>query len=200
MRHESVKIVTPDWIADSIRDKVRLDEERYHPKLLMIEPTPDPSPEPAPVTEPIQHVKEPPNLSIVLPTLPMDMGSSDPLVSGSTSPMSSSPPPYPPHTPPPITQPMAPSMIPTELPRTPKEKLARMVSNRIQASGRRVENGIEVPPPSGIMRPMMPGAPNTSPGSRPGSPRMLRNITNNAESPKSPARTGKVGLLKQDIC
>ncbi|UYV61255.1 PAXIP1 [Cordylochernes scorpioides] len=43
--HHQVKVVTPDWVADSVRNKSRCDEDLYHPRLLIL-PKPPPPPEP----------------------------------------------------------------------------------------------------------------------------------------------------------
>lgn len=36
-----IKIVTPDWVYDSAKAKKKLDEERYHPKLLLMPSSPE---------------------------------------------------------------------------------------------------------------------------------------------------------------
>ncbi|KAJ9600715.1 hypothetical protein L9F63_026146, partial [Diploptera punctata] len=51
MRHEgSIRIVTPDWIVDSVRSRGRCEEGLYHPRLLILpkprSPTPPPPPPP----------------------------------------------------------------------------------------------------------------------------------------------------------
>nr|XP_020441129.1 PAX-interacting protein 1 [Monopterus albus] len=38
LKHPSVKIVTPDWIIDSVKGKNRKDEALYHPRLTYVEP------------------------------------------------------------------------------------------------------------------------------------------------------------------
>uniref|UniRef100_A0A673A137 PAX-interacting protein 1 n=1 Tax=Sphaeramia orbicularis TaxID=375764 RepID=A0A673A137_9TELE len=38
LKHPGIKIVTPDWITDSVKDKTRKDEVLYHPRLTYIEP------------------------------------------------------------------------------------------------------------------------------------------------------------------
>uniref|UniRef100_A0A3B5QGU2 PAX-interacting protein 1 n=1 Tax=Xiphophorus maculatus TaxID=8083 RepID=A0A3B5QGU2_XIPMA len=38
LKHPGIKIVTPDWITDSVKDKSRKDESLYHPRLTYIEP------------------------------------------------------------------------------------------------------------------------------------------------------------------
>ncbi|CAM1327677.1 PAXIP1 (predicted) [Pycnogonum litorale] len=48
----NVKIVTPDWIVDSVKSKEKCDEELYHTRLLILPKSPTPSPPPAP---PIEH-------------------------------------------------------------------------------------------------------------------------------------------------
>lgn len=37
MRHSNIKIVTPEWILDSVKDKNRKDEVLYHPRLTVYE-------------------------------------------------------------------------------------------------------------------------------------------------------------------
>lgn len=37
LRHSGIKIVTPEWITDSVKDKSRKDEELYHPRLTYYE-------------------------------------------------------------------------------------------------------------------------------------------------------------------
>ncbi|XP_068594190.1 PAX-interacting protein 1 isoform X2 [Cebidichthys violaceus] len=38
LKHLGIKIVTPDWITDSVKDKSRKDEVLYHPRLTYVEP------------------------------------------------------------------------------------------------------------------------------------------------------------------
>ncbi|XP_072219210.1 PAX-interacting protein 1 [Leuresthes tenuis] len=38
LKHPGIKIVTPDWITDSVKDKSRKDETLYHPRLTYVEP------------------------------------------------------------------------------------------------------------------------------------------------------------------
>ncbi|XP_041848881.1 PAX-interacting protein 1 [Melanotaenia boesemani] len=38
LKHPGIKIVTPDWITDSVKDKSRKDESLYHPRLTYVEP------------------------------------------------------------------------------------------------------------------------------------------------------------------
>ncbi|XP_030608412.1 PAX-interacting protein 1 isoform X1 [Archocentrus centrarchus] len=38
LKHPGIKIVTPDWITDSVKDKGRKDETLYHPRLTYVEP------------------------------------------------------------------------------------------------------------------------------------------------------------------
>uniref|UniRef100_A0A3P9J751 PAX-interacting protein 1 n=1 Tax=Oryzias latipes TaxID=8090 RepID=A0A3P9J751_ORYLA len=38
LKHPGIKIVTPDWITDSVKDKNRKDEALYHPRLTYVEP------------------------------------------------------------------------------------------------------------------------------------------------------------------
>uniref|UniRef100_A0A3Q4BZY6 PAX-interacting protein 1 n=1 Tax=Mola mola TaxID=94237 RepID=A0A3Q4BZY6_MOLML len=38
LKHPGIKIVTPDWITDSVKDKSRKDEAHYHPRLTYVEP------------------------------------------------------------------------------------------------------------------------------------------------------------------
>ncbi|XP_041660130.1 PAX-interacting protein 1 [Cheilinus undulatus] len=38
LKHPNIKIVTPDWITDSVQDKSRKDEALYHPRLTYVEP------------------------------------------------------------------------------------------------------------------------------------------------------------------
>lgn len=37
LRHNNIKVVTPEWIIDSVKDKNRKDEELYHPRLTYYE-------------------------------------------------------------------------------------------------------------------------------------------------------------------
>ncbi|XP_034039105.1 PAX-interacting protein 1 isoform X2 [Thalassophryne amazonica] len=37
LKHPGIKIVTPDWITDSVKGKIRKDESLYHPRLTYIE-------------------------------------------------------------------------------------------------------------------------------------------------------------------
>lgn len=37
LRHSGIKIVTPEWITDSVKDKSRKDEALYHPRLTYYE-------------------------------------------------------------------------------------------------------------------------------------------------------------------
>ncbi|XP_041102802.1 PAX-interacting protein 1-like [Polyodon spathula] len=37
LKHSSIKIVTPDWVLDSVVDKSRKEEEKYHPRLNILE-------------------------------------------------------------------------------------------------------------------------------------------------------------------
>uniref|UniRef100_A0A1A8C8X4 PAX-interacting protein 1 n=5 Tax=Nothobranchius TaxID=28779 RepID=A0A1A8C8X4_NOTKA len=38
LKHSGIKIVTPDWITDSVKDKTKKDETLYHPRLTYVEP------------------------------------------------------------------------------------------------------------------------------------------------------------------
>ncbi|XP_070774743.1 PAX-interacting protein 1 [Enoplosus armatus] len=38
LKHPGIKIVTPDWITDSVKDKNRKEEALYHPRLTYVEP------------------------------------------------------------------------------------------------------------------------------------------------------------------
>uniref|UniRef100_A0A3Q3B1C9 PAX-interacting protein 1 n=1 Tax=Kryptolebias marmoratus TaxID=37003 RepID=A0A3Q3B1C9_KRYMA len=38
LKHLNIKVVTPDWITDSVKDKTRKDEGLYHPRLTYVEP------------------------------------------------------------------------------------------------------------------------------------------------------------------
>ncbi|KAF3858905.1 hypothetical protein F7725_012106 [Dissostichus mawsoni] len=38
LKHPGIKIVTPDWITHSVKEKIRKDELLYHPRLTYIEP------------------------------------------------------------------------------------------------------------------------------------------------------------------
>ncbi|KAM7378688.1 hypothetical protein PAMP_004294 [Pampus punctatissimus] len=38
LKHPGIKIITPDWITDSVKDKSRKDEALYHPRLTYVEP------------------------------------------------------------------------------------------------------------------------------------------------------------------
>ncbi|XP_035993720.1 PAX-interacting protein 1 isoform X2 [Fundulus heteroclitus] len=38
LKHPGIKIVTADWITDSVKDKSRKDEALYHPRLTYVEP------------------------------------------------------------------------------------------------------------------------------------------------------------------
>ncbi|XP_028449789.1 PAX-interacting protein 1 isoform X2 [Perca flavescens] len=41
LKHPGIKVVTPDWITDSVKDKSRKDEVLYHPRLTYVEPEED---------------------------------------------------------------------------------------------------------------------------------------------------------------
>lgn len=41
LKHPSIKIITPDWITDSVKDKTRKEETLYHPRLTYVEPEED---------------------------------------------------------------------------------------------------------------------------------------------------------------
>ncbi|XP_067330565.1 PAX-interacting protein 1 isoform X2 [Channa argus] len=41
LKHPSIKIVTLDWITDSVKDRIRKDEALYHPRLTYVEPDDD---------------------------------------------------------------------------------------------------------------------------------------------------------------
>jgi len=57
MRHaDKVKVVTPDWILKCAAEKTKIEETRYHPRLLVFEEEKKPEP-----------VKSPPR-----PVSPMD--------------------------------------------------------------------------------------------------------------------------------
>ncbi len=165
---EQMTIVNPDWVIECVNQKACIDPQRYHPKYVMLKP-------PTPPRE-------------LTPELPVDLL-------------------LPPHTPPHMGMAPRPMDLPLsnmgygqpmmESPKTPsksetsrtKEVLARMVSSRLQASGRIYDE----PAPMGL-------SPCGSPrmgrgGSRPNSPRTLQNITN--QGARSPIRNSKVCRLCQ---
>lgn len=48
VRHEeSLHIVTPDWVVDSVRSRGRCEEGLYHPRLLILPKPRPPTPPPA---------------------------------------------------------------------------------------------------------------------------------------------------------
>lgn len=48
--HEgSLRIVTPDWVVDSVRSRGRREESLYHPRLLNLPKPCSPSPPPVPL-------------------------------------------------------------------------------------------------------------------------------------------------------
>lgn len=150
---DKIKVVTPDWVVDSINKKTKEDETLYHPNLLeyprVLSPVVIPEPEPM-----VAEIPE-----IVAPSIHRHYQRV------SLEEMSGTP--------------------------SAKEKLARMVSNRLQASGRGVD-------PQDVRRGMN-GVEERGPAPGPRHAdlhhRMLKNITNNAESKGPPSRpaTIKVG-------
>jgi hypothetical protein len=49
VRHEgTLRIVTPDWVVDSVRSRGRCEEGLYHPRLLILPKPHSPTPPPAP--------------------------------------------------------------------------------------------------------------------------------------------------------
>ncbi len=61
MSHKTVNIVCPDWITACVKAKSKLEEERFHPRLL--NPTPPPSPPKPPTPEP----EAPPPQEVITP-------------------------------------------------------------------------------------------------------------------------------------
>ena len=51
MAHKQIRIVCPDWITECVRYKSKVDEERYHPRLLNLTPPPTPPKPPTPEPE-----------------------------------------------------------------------------------------------------------------------------------------------------
>lgn len=47
LKHENIKIVTPDWVVESIKSSTRLDEDSFHPKYLVYPKAREPTPPPA---------------------------------------------------------------------------------------------------------------------------------------------------------
>lgn len=54
-RH-GVRVITPDWVTLSVEARQRLDEPRYHPSLLLPDPSAPPSPPPPPLSPPSSPV------------------------------------------------------------------------------------------------------------------------------------------------
>ena len=55
MRHsDRVQVVSPDWITECVAQKTKIDEIRYHPRLIMFE-KPKPIPAPMEVEPMIEH-------------------------------------------------------------------------------------------------------------------------------------------------
>ena len=59
MQQPSIFIVSPDWIQDCVKSKERVDEERYHPRLLNLTPPPPPPKSPTPPPPPVIPKLEP---------------------------------------------------------------------------------------------------------------------------------------------
>lgn len=53
--HEQIKIVTPDWVVDSVKNKMVCDEDLYHPRLLIL---PEPEQPKLPVISSSEHISE----------------------------------------------------------------------------------------------------------------------------------------------
>lgn len=143
-----MKVVTPDWIIDSLHSEQHLDESAYHPRLLLYEARP-PTP-PQPVTPEPAPSELTPAPSRTPQLIRSSSTSSRPgqLPSGPTYN-------YHPHSP--------------KTNNRTKEALARMVSSRMG----QMSPG-PVSPDHLAMRPMMPGAVQGGRSPR----AMLKNITN----------------------
>lgn len=46
LKHDSIKIVTPDWVLDCLQHKKKPEEKGYHPKHVIL-PEPEKPPKPA---------------------------------------------------------------------------------------------------------------------------------------------------------
>ena len=167
---ENVKVVTPDWITDCVEKKERVPEERYHPRLLIIEkPKPPPPPVETQLSEDAELQKQMASLGVPPPDLLSNQSAAvlNP-ISGSVYPDINTA-----------------RLIKSESLRT-KEMLARMVNNRIQGKSPDPSTGVR--PHSAPTSPRgSHSGPNSPRGfsgghhSGPSSPRTLRNITNNTE-------------------
>ncbi len=68
LQQPNICIVSPDWIQDCVKQKEKVDEERYHPRLLNLTPpppppkSPTPPPPPAPVIPKVEPKSEPGNI------------------------------------------------------------------------------------------------------------------------------------------
>ncbi len=206
---DSVSIVTPDWVSDSLDCGNHIDEARYHPRLLLSKDslsrlsTPD-------------HLQEE---GIGVPVHSPGAAPHTPHSSGRATPSGQRTPPTP-------TTPTSGGRLGLSDSSRTKEALARMVSNRIMSSGREKPTfdmaSLIRPPPPEVAFPLPPPVstpparmPLASPKITPSSPRgmgsprgqrspraraprsprgHLRNITNNAEGgrpPKSPRGGGR---------
>ncbi|KAI0226634.1 PAX-interacting protein 1 [Lamellibrachia satsuma] len=186
MRHaDKVKIVTPDWILKCAAEKTKIDETRYHPRLLVFEEEKKPEPvksPPRPVS-PMDTLVHPQQLLTFAGQL-----SAQSLSSMTQAPIAMT-----------TSMPLPMSHIDaskSEMSRT-KEALARMVNQRLDSNR---EGGGQIPP-----LPLRP--PTSAPVGVPrqASPRnTLRNITNNGDSrsprsPRSPARKQKISQLVSNL-
>ncbi|XP_035826554.1 PAX-interacting protein 1 [Aplysia californica] len=178
---EKVKIVTPDWVVDSITKGEREDETLFHPRLIEYpkpEPEPEPEPEPVvPAAPPVVTAAE----TLPLPE-PMDVNLGNQTMGFLPSPVSK--------------QQIGDDRLELARPDTPnaKEALARKITSRIHGKNSSEPTTPERPVPSHSM-----GSPGAASGVRIPSPvstmalqlRMdgnnirntLRNITNRATPP-----------------
>ena len=75
MAHKEVQIVCADWITECVKNKSKVDEARYHPRLLNLTPppippkppTPEPELPPPQLTPKLEPKLEPGTLHITMP-------------------------------------------------------------------------------------------------------------------------------------
>ncbi|KAK2181918.1 hypothetical protein NP493_376g01031 [Ridgeia piscesae] len=187
MRHtDKVKVVTPDWILKCAAEKTKIEETRYHPRLLVFEEEKKPEPvksPPRPISpmDTLVHPQELLTFAGQISAQSLSSMTQAPIVMTMSMP-----------------QPMSHiDASKPEMSRT-KEALARMVNQRLEVNNR--EGGVQLP-----STPLRPPVATVMGVPRQSSPRnMLRNITNNGESrsprsPRSPARKQKISQLVSSL-
>ncbi|XP_041365559.1 PAX-interacting protein 1-like [Gigantopelta aegis] len=171
--HESIKIVCPDWVMESVSKNTLQDELVYHPHLVMYKPDTPPAP-PTPEPEPEPDIPQQLQRSLAISPGPGQQMAQQ-IVTGLRRKSSSE------DSPRNGSRPGTPSS-------SAKEALARMVSSRLQASGKVVDSPDPRLTPPAMVFPH--GSPRTAtPHAHPQEllqpvNRTLKNITNNVEPPR----------------